>query len=128
MSLLSLIAIFFLSIFFFMSYLNARDVNLIFYNIKVKCPSYADLEGHAIFFRIYDFSNDSTINPRIASIVPAQFEFRNNSLVASRIMDTEPCQSNKHLNKTKYDASIPPISKFQDFQCIDPKKYNLKLI
>ena len=139
MSLLALLAVCVLSIYFFIVYLSKSEVNVLFVTENKEVISYMDLNKKPFFFK-FGLINGTSIDPTIGATTLGQFYFKNGAISYS-LLYTEPCAWNVHFDEAKYKSKLKNVD-IETYQCIkqdrplnltnDPfensKIYNLAII
>src|SRR5690349_21135712 len=89
MSILSLITVIVFVIYFFVTYFERRDLNVIYYKNQGNFIADVNLNNTYLMYILRD-SGYNQIDPKVASIVPWYYKFNNNKLDL-QLLQTEPC-------------------------------------
>lgn len=124
MTSVSFISIFILSCFFFKSFFEKIDVNIVFLRSKTDQTLYIDLNNKPFMYRLKDIDNVD-VDPRLVSITVKYFYFTDN-IDDWETLETEPCAFDKHLPDPKYRKMFQNVA-VESHTCIKSNRYNLNI-
>jgi hypothetical protein len=125
MSVLSLIAVSVLSIYFMVIFLQKKDVSLLFFQQSKYFQGYLDMNKQPFFWRLNDLAQNP-MDSRVVSVVPTFLIWDSKSGLEINYLETQNCSTVSHFQEEKMKEMLKSYDMTQ-YTCIKENKYNLNL-
>jgi hypothetical protein len=128
MTLLSLTAVFILTIFFLLSYFEKSEVSVIFYTQEKKFGAYMDLREKPFFWRLFDSAEEKMVDPRLLTTTTLFWDvnFSQDGWFNVDTLQTQNCSTVSYLNSPKYQNMLIGQDLSQ-YSCVKENSVNLSL-
>ena len=114
MSILALISVSVLSVYFFVIYLEKNEVNVLYTIESKESISYLDLNKKPFIFKL-SYIDGSLMDPRIATFT-VTYRFYSNASTTGSILKVEPCAWGQNLDENYKD--LLKNEKIETFSCL----------
>ena len=109
MSLLSVISILVLGIYFIVCFMQSKDINVLYQVNTQDYSATTELNGKPFLFRLLDISGQ-LVDPRIAIVTPLYFTTIQILNQITQVLETETCSYDKHLGGDKYKVMLSSVN------------------
>ena len=109
MSILALVSIMVLGVFFFFYFFDNKLINVLYYVDTKDYSGVQKLNGKPFFFRLFDISGQN-FDPRIAMVTPLYFK-RQKGVATTQLLKTEICSFEKNINNSdQYQTLLKSVN------------------
>ena len=115
MSLISLMIVGILTGYFFISYLENREINVLGVTETKEFVASMDLNYKPFFFKL-KYINGSMIDPSIAQVTIKYFLY-DNGVYTSTDLQIENCGWDRHISRDRYENKLKNVD-FESFMCL----------